>query len=116
VEPEKSITEHLDDMLYDMLDEVKEDSGFIVNGSNGRKYRGDTPHEAIEKMKAGEQAHFEIEQAEIQQKAEMERMRVLADAKNAGRKWKIDNVTLTDEEYEEVEKYMESIKHLWQTW
>lgn len=45
---------------------------------------------------------------------------MLADARGEAPKierlWNIDNVNLTDEEYKQVEEYMESIRTLWQIW
>jgi hypothetical protein len=108
----KSITEHLDDMLA----EAEEDGKYVVSGSRGRSYGGRTPEEALARMDAGEKAHFEIEQARLDQMAKVQRERIEYEAKMASREWKIDNINLTDEEYEEVAEYMESIKELWQTW
>jgi hypothetical protein len=95
----------------------KSDGGnYRMVGNYGTVYSADTPREVISKYRAGEKAAFEIEQQRLSaiQKSETERIR--QEFKISQRRWKIDNVNLTDEEYKIVEDYMNDIKPLWETW
>lgn len=100
---EESITEILDNMLEDAKRDGEElEKEYIIDGKN---YRGGSPRAAVELYKA-----------EQRRKDKEERERISEMIKEDSRKWKIDNVKLTDEEYDAVEQYMEENKHIWQTW
>ena len=90
-------------------------SNSTITANNCEIY-GDTPNEVLSKYRSGEKEIFRMEQQRLSNISKLETERIRQEYKISQRRWRIDNVNLSDEEYKIVEDYMNDIKPLWEIW